>query len=89
MMNKKDKEHVEKLIKGGFFKPGLTEKIIKLSLGIKLDEIHRMLHWLIAEMIHTDKDVLDEMRLRAECNQPDITDILKGEVNSRGRACKK
>lgn len=43
------------------------------------DRIERMLHWLIAEMIHTDKDVVDEMRLKAECNQPDIMDILEGE----------
>ena len=43
----------------------------------QLDRIERMLHWLIAEMIHTDKDVVDEMRLKAACNQPDIMDILE------------
>lgn len=43
------------------------------------DQNNRMLRWLIAEMIHTDKDVVDEMRLKAECNQPDITDILEGK----------
>ena len=41
--------------------------------------IEKMLHWLIAEMIHTDKDVVDEMRLKAECSQPDIMDILEGK----------
>lgn len=41
--------------------------------------LKRMLHWLIAEMIHTDKDVVGKMRLMAECNQPDITDILEGK----------
>jgi len=45
----------------------------------KLNEIHKMLRWLIAEAIYTDGDVLDEMRLKAECNQPDITDILEGK----------
>ena len=45
----------------------------------QIEEIHRMLRWLVAEMIHTDKDVVDEMRLKAECNQPDIMDILEGK----------
>lgn len=45
----------------------------------QLDRIEKMLHWLVAEMIHTDKDVLDEMRLKAECNQPNISDILEGK----------
>lgn len=40
-------------------------------------DIRRMLRWLIAEQIHTDKDVVDEMRLKAVCNQPDIMDILE------------
>lgn len=43
----------------------------------QLDRIERMMRWLIAEMIHTDKDVIDEMRLKAVCNQPDISDILE------------
>ena len=46
---------------------------------VQLDRIERMLHWLVAEMIHTDKDVIDEMRLKAVCNQPDITDILESK----------
>ena len=45
----------------------------------QLDRIEKMLKWLVAEMIHTDKDVVDEMRLKAECNQPDIMDILEGK----------
>lgn len=49
------------------------------NLNKQLGDIHKMLRWLIAEMIHADKDVVDEMRLRAECNQPDITDILLKE----------
>lgn len=43
------------------------------------DQNNRMLKWLIAEAIHTDGDVLDEMRLKAECNQPNIMDILEGK----------
>lgn len=55
-----------------------TERLV-LDWSGKLDCIYRMLHWLIAEMIYTDKDVIDEMRLKAVCNQPDITDILEGK----------
>ena len=43
----------------------------------QMDRIERMLHWIVAEMVHTDKDVVDEMRLKAACNQPDISDILE------------
>ena len=50
-----------------------------MTIDDQFDRLERMLHWLIAEMIHTDKDVVDEMRLKAECNQPDITDILEGK----------
>jgi len=45
----------------------------------QMDRIERMLKWLVAEQIHTDKDVVDEMRLKAECNQPDIMDILENK----------
>lgn len=45
----------------------------------QLDRIERMLRWLVAEMIHADKDVVDEMRLKAQCNQPDISDIFESK----------
>ena len=45
----------------------------------KLNEIHRMLRWLVIENLLGDKDVDDIVRAKAALNQPDISDILEEE----------
>ena len=48
-MNKKDRKHVEKLIKKGFYKPGLLKEMLMLSFSIKLDRMFKEIRGILNE----------------------------------------
>ena len=45
----------------------------------KIEEVHRMLKWLVIENLINDKDVDAEVRAGVVLNQPDISDIIAGK----------
>lgn len=81
-MKKEDKEHVKKLIRKGFYKPGLTKETLNLSLGMKLDRIEKMLKWLVVHSLDDYGYFYSEGKKTYHFSEfkeklPDISDILE------------